>query len=55
MKVVIIDGSLHDYVDGNEKGVISISEPCQNKALDIADKFLDYGKTVVLELSEEGE
>lgn len=53
MKITIIDGSLTDFVAGNENGVISILEPCTNDALKIADKFLGYGKTVVLELSSE--
>lgn len=55
MKITIIDGFLQDYVDDVENGFISIDEPCTNTAIDLAEKFLDYGKTVVLEPVSEGE
>lgn len=55
MKVTIIDGSLQDYIDGNDDGCISFSEPCTDNALQLADKFLDYGKTVVIELENAGD
>lgn len=55
MKITIIDGSLQDYADNAAIGVISIDEPCTNTALDIAEKFFNYGKTVVLESVLEGE
>lgn len=46
MKITIIDGSLQDC---SNNAAISIVEPCTNTALDLAEKFIDYGKTVVLE------
>lgn len=55
MKITIISGSLQSYVDGEEEGNISISEPCTDYALQIAEKFLSYGKTVVLEIENAGE
>lgn len=55
MKVTIISGSLADYINGDEEGNITISEPCTEHALEIANKFLDYGKTIVLELENEVE
>lgn len=55
MKITIIDGSLQDFVSGNDKGVISVSESCIDTALNVASEFLDYGKTVVLESDSEGE
>lgn len=55
MKVTIIDGFLQDYVNGDDDGCISISEPCTDYALKIAEKFLSYGKTVVIELEKSGD
>lgn len=55
MKITIIDGSLQDYIEANDNGAISVFEPCIDKTREIADKFLDYGKTVVLEPYQEGE
>lgn len=49
MKITIIDGSLQDYVDNSIIWALSIDEPCTNTAFDIVEKFLGYGKTVVLE------
>ena len=55
MLVTIISGSLEDYINGDDEGNITISEPCTEHALGIADKFLTYGKTIVLELENEVE
>lgn len=53
MKVAIIEGTLQEFINGQDKGSISIIEPCVSTAIDIADMFLSYGKTIVLEPSEE--
>lgn len=55
MKITIIDGTLQDYVNGDENGVISFSEPCTDDSIKMADKFLSYGKTVVIEPENRGE
>lgn len=55
MKITIIGGSFRDYFDDGSTGVISIVEPCDKIAIDLAKKFVDYGKTVVLEPDLEGE
>lgn len=55
MKVTIISGTLADYINGDEEGNITISEPCTDHALEIADKFLSYGKTIVIEWEGTGE
>lgn len=55
MKITIIDGSLQDFVSGNNKGVISFSEPSKCDGFEVAGKFLNYGKTLVFEPDSEGE
>lgn len=55
MKITIIDGSLQDYVNGNNKGIICFSEPSQYDGFEVAGKFLNYGKTLVFEPDSEGE
>lgn len=49
MDITIIAGSLKDFTDGREAGCITISEDDMETALVIANRFLDYGKTVVIE------
>lgn len=55
MKTTIIDGSFRDYADDVAIGVISIDEPYTNAALDIANRFIGYEKSVVLDPVSEGE
>lgn len=49
MYITIISGSLEEFTNGQEAGCITIIEDDMKTALAIANRFLDYGKTVVIE------
>lgn len=53
--VTIIDGSLWDYCNGEDGGSVSVSEPDMSTSLAMAHRFVDYGKTVVIEPEKDGD
>ena len=55
MIVTIIDGNLWDYCNGEDGGSVSVSEPDMSTSLAIAHRFVDYGKTVVIEPEKDGD
>lgn len=55
MILTIIDGNLWDYCNGEDEGSVSVVEPDMNTSLAMARRFVEYGKTVVIEPEKDGD
>lgn len=55
MYVTIIDGSLPDYLENKESGRITVVEESLQRATRLAEVFVKYGMTVVVEPERDGE
>lgn len=55
MFLTIIDGSLNEFIGDNEDGYVTVFEPDENVAFNVARRFVGYGKTVVIEPDTDGE
>lgn len=55
MTITIIDGNLRDFCKGEDEGSVSVVESDMNTSFAMARRFVEYGKTVVIEPEKDGE
>ena len=54
MTITIIDGNLRDFCKGEDEGSVSVVESDMNTSFAMARRFVEYGKSVVIEPERDG-